>query len=166
MQTKSYKGIIIYFFDLQTSKVSGTVIWNGYRARDARAAISRLIIVWTIVIIVAFIIVVDSAIVSIAILTLIATVILALIATAILTLIATSQTAIDPSCLCSLISAQTVSKLCLIRPLAVTIKFVIANVLLLIELFKSTSERIQGTQRLSIVNLINTSLKISVCQLV
>ena len=158
MQTKSYKGIIIYFFDLQTSKVSGTVIWNGYRARNAWAAISRLIIVWTIVIIVAFIIVVDSAIVSIAILT--------LIATAILTLIATSQTAIDPSCLCSLISAQTVSKLCLIRPLALTIKFVIANVLLLIELFKSTSDRIQGTQRLSIVNLINTSLKISVCQLV
>ena len=158
VQTKSYKGIIIYFFDLQTSKVSGTVIWNGYRARNAWAAISRLIIVWTIVIIVAFIIVVDSAIVSIAILT--------LIATAILTLIATSQTAIDPSCLCSLISAQTVSKLCLIRPLALTIKFVIANVLLLIELFESTSDRIQGTQRLSIVNLINTSLKISVCQLV
>ena len=150
MQAKSYKGVIIYFFDLQTSKVSGTVIWNGYRARDARAAIGRLIIVWTIVIIVAFIIVVDSAIVSIAI----------------LTLIATSQTAIGLSCLCSLIFAQTVSKLCLIWPLALTIKFVIANVLLLIELFKSTSDRIQGTQRLSIVNLINTSLKISVCQLV
>ena len=155
VQTKSYKGIIIYFFDLQTSKVSGTVIWNGYRARNAWAAISRLIIVWTIVIIVAFIIVVDSAIVSIAI--------LALIATVILTLIATSQTAIDPSCLCSLISAQTVSKLCLIRPLALTIKFVIANVLLLIELFKGTFDLIQGTKRLSIANLINTSLKISVC---
>jgi len=89
VQTKSYKGIIIYFFDLQTSKVSGTVIWNGYSARDARAAISDLIIIWTIIIIVDSIIAVDSAIVY----------------TAILTLVATSQTTIDPWCLSSLNSA-------------------------------------------------------------
>jgi len=73
VQAKSYKGVIIYFFDLQTSKVSGTVIWNGNSARDTRADISHLISIWTAVVIIASIVVVDNVIVSIAILTFVIT---------------------------------------------------------------------------------------------
>jgi len=64
VQAKSYKGVIIYFFDLQTSKVSGTVIWNGNSARDTRADISHWIIIWAAVIIGASTVVVDSVIIG------------------------------------------------------------------------------------------------------
>jgi len=88
VQAKSNKSVIIYIFDLQTSKVSGTVIWNGNSVRDTRAAISHLIIICAVVVISASTVVVDSTIVLIA--TFIALIAISIVLITILTFVATS----------------------------------------------------------------------------
>jgi len=175
VQVKSYKGVIIHFFDHCTVKVLSKATCNVNSAWDTSALTTIIIVTSAVIIVASSVVIVTASVVIVATSIVIVATSIVIVSTSVV-IVATSvvitttivivvirQAAIYPRCLSSLVLVKTSLKFCLIWSQAVLVKLVIALVLPLIELLQCLFDLLQSTQGLSIANIVNFLCNICIC---